>query len=179
MSKFLLLIVNPRINGLTFCLSISPVHYRPRFSLLDSYDSVKEILLEAMGDTASQAARKWWTVVREPDESNNALYQKISTLNHRTLEPLGDNKQDILNFITLSKFLDLLPHACYNFVVSRQGREAAKLAMEFQQSQAKFKTSPLIIILAVTTNTLHTTAGMASPITILVSIHHTLLVVNP
>ena len=111
--------------------------------LLDSYDSVKEILLEAMGDTASQAARKWWTVVREPDESYNTLYQKISTLNHRRLEPLGDNKQDILNFITLSKFLDLLSHACYNFVVSRQpttGREAAKLAMEYQQSQAKFKT---------------------------------------
>ena len=69
--------------------------------LLDSYDSVKEILLEAMGDTASQAARKWWTVVREPDKSYNALYH---TLNHRRLEPLGDNKQDIPNFITLSKF---------------------------------------------------------------------------
>ena len=45
--------------------------------LMDSYDSVKEILLEA---------RKWWMVVREPDESYNALYQKISTLNHRRLD---------------------------------------------------------------------------------------------
>ena len=106
---------------------------------MDDYNLIKQTLLEALSYTSIQDARRWWSTVREPENSYNGLYQRNSTLNQRRLEHLGDSKKDITNFITLSKFLDRLPHQCYNNVVSRQptsGREAARLATEYQQSQA-------------------------------------------
>ena len=72
----------------------------------------------------------------------NSLYQRISVMNTRRLENLSDSKQDILTYITLSRFLDFLPPSCYNFVVARHptsGREAATLATEFFQNQQRYR----------------------------------------
>ena len=112
--------------------------------ILNDYDAVRHILLQAMGDTAEQAARKWWEIQKRPDESFHSFYQRISILNNKRLEHLGDSKKDILNYITLSRFLESLPTFCYNYVVSRKpvtGRDAATLATEFFQSQSKYRQS--------------------------------------
>ena len=101
---------------------------------LDEYDAVKATLLRALGDTTEETARSWWDISKKTDEMWNSLYQCISVMNTRRLENLSDSKQDILTYITLSRFLDFLPPSCYNFVVARHptnGREAATLATEF------------------------------------------------
>ena len=45
--------------------------------ILDDYDAVPLTLLPDMGDTFEGAARKWWTIQKSPEESFNALYQRI------------------------------------------------------------------------------------------------------
>ena len=105
--------------------------------VLDDCDAVR---LHAMGDTSEEAARKWWTIQKSPEEHFNALYKRISILNNRRLEHLTNSEKDILKYITLSRFLDFLPTSCYNYAVSRKpttGREAAILATKFFQTQTK------------------------------------------
>ena len=108
---------------------------------LDDYDAVRSKLLKSLGDTPLQAARKWWSLSKQPDGTFNSFYQCLNSLNIRRLEEVH-TKQDIINLVSLSLFLDSLPHSCFNFVMSRDpktGSDAVGLATEFFQSQSRFR----------------------------------------
>ena len=75
MSKFLLLTVNPRLNGLTFCLSISPVHYRPRFR-----PTSLPIYWIPMTRSRKSSWKQWAILLVKPLESGGRLSESLMSL---------------------------------------------------------------------------------------------------
>ena len=109
--------------------------------MMANFDEVKSKLLKSLGDTPLHAARQWWSISKQPDENHNAFFQRLNNINIRRLEEVN-TKQEIINTISLSKFLHSLSHDCFAFDTSRNpatGSEAAELATEFYQSQSRFR----------------------------------------
>ena len=71
--------------------------------IIDKYDIVKEILLESLGDTPSQAGREWWTFTRRHGETYQDMGQHLQLLNARRLAHVHD-KADIMEVIICLAF---------------------------------------------------------------------------
>ena len=94
---------------------------------------------ETSGDTLLQASRKW-SLSRQPNEYHNSYFQCLNSLSIHRIEEVN-TKQDIINLISPSKFLDSLSPSCYNFVLLRNPKscsEAVALATDFAQSLSWF-----------------------------------------
>ena len=95
-------------------------------------------LLNSIGDTPSNAGRKWWTLARQSGETYNSLYLRVYTTNLHRLEGAND-RQSIIERLAMSRFMSLLPYDCFNYVFSRNqktGRKAADFATEFAQTRS-------------------------------------------
>jgi len=106
--------------------------------VLNDYDTVKNALLNSLGDTPSNAGRRWWTLARQPGETYNSLYLRVYSTNLRRLDGVKE-RQAIIDRLDLSRFMSLLPYDCFNFVFSRNpktGREASDFATEFAQTRS-------------------------------------------
>ena len=116
-------------------------HSEIPMDMMANFNEVKFKLLKSLGDTPLHAARQWWSISKQPDENHNAFFQRPNNINIRRLEEVN-TKQEIINSISLSKFLHSLSHNYFAFVTSRNpatGSEAAELATEFYQSQSRFR----------------------------------------
>ena len=105
---------------------------------LDDYESVKQTLLESLGDTPASADRKWWFLSRQAGEEPGSFYLRVRATGLRKLHGLA-SKEEITEKVILSRFLSLLPAECYSFVVTKQpktGLEAAKMVQEFEETRS-------------------------------------------
>ena len=84
--------------------------------MLDDYDTVKETLLESLGDTPSSADRRWWALNRQSGEDPGAFYLRVRSTRLRRLHGLK-TREEICEKVILSRFLSLLPQDSYNSVV--------------------------------------------------------------
>ena len=102
------------------------------------YDSVKDTLLESLGDTPSSADRKWWSLSRLPGEDAGSFYLRIRAIGIRRLHGLV-TREEILEKVILSRFLSLLPSDSYSSVMSskpKNGLEAARLLREHEETRS-------------------------------------------
>ena len=95
--------------------------------LLHDYNAVKTALLNSLGDTPSNAGRKWWTLACQSGETYNSLYLRVYTTNLRRLEGAYD-RQSIIDRLAMSRFMSLLPYDCFNYVFSRNPKTGRKAA---------------------------------------------------
>ena len=58
--------------------------------LLHDYNAVKTALLNSLGDTPSNAGRRWWTLARQSGETCNSLYLRVYTTNLHRLDSAND-----------------------------------------------------------------------------------------
>ena len=59
--------------------------------LLHDYNAVKTSLLNSLGDTPSNAGRRWWTLAHHPGATYHSLYQRIYITNLYRLDSANDN----------------------------------------------------------------------------------------
>ena len=105
--------------------------------MLDDLDTVKQVMLEALGDTPSSADRRWWTMTRQSGEDPGAFYLRERTTGLRYLQGLM-TREEILERTILSRFMSLLPQDCYSFVAGKNpknGLEAARQVQEFEETR--------------------------------------------
>ena len=105
---------------------------------VDDYDSVKNTLLESLGDTPASADRKWWSLSRLPGEDAGSFYLRIRAIGIRRLHGLL-SREEIVEKMILSRFLSLLPSDSYTSVVSskpKNGLEAARLLQEHEETRS-------------------------------------------
>ena len=105
--------------------------------ILGDYDSVKELMLESLGDTPASADRRWWTMARHSGEDPGAFYLRVRSTGLRRLHGLM-SREEICEKVILSRFLSLLPPDCYSSVVAKQpktGLEASRFVQEFEETR--------------------------------------------
>ena len=85
--------------------------------MVADYGRVKSKLLEVLGDTPEEAARRWWVASKSADESYDAYTTRLLTMNNRRLADIKDVEKLKAN-IVLSRFMYSLPPACATFVSS-------------------------------------------------------------
>ena len=105
---------------------------------LSDYDSVKAVLLEALGDTTVGADRRWWTLARQPGEEPAQFYLRVRATGLRMLSDFT-SRDAVVEQVILSRFLSLLPADGYSSVTSQHpktGLEAARLLQEFEETKA-------------------------------------------
>ena len=106
-------------------------------SSLADYDSVKAILLEALGDTTACADRRWWTLARQPGEEPAQFYLRVRATGLRMLSDFT-SRDAVVEQVILSRFLSLLPSDGYSSVVSKHpknGLEAPRFLQEFEETR--------------------------------------------
>ena len=106
-------------------------------SSLADYDSVKAVLLEALGDTTACADRRWWTLGRQPGEEPAQFYLRVRATGLRMLSDCT-SRDAVVEQVILSRFLSLLPSDGYSSVVSKHpknGLEAARFLQEFEETR--------------------------------------------
>ena len=106
-------------------------------SSLADYDSVKAVLLEALGDTTACADRRWWTLARQPGEEPAQFYLRVRATGLRMLSDCT-SRDAVVEQVILSRFLSLLPSDGYSSVVSKHpknGLEAARFLQEFEETR--------------------------------------------
>ena len=105
---------------------------------LSDYNSVKQTLMESLGDTPSSADRKWWSLTRLPGEDQSAFYLRVRSVGLRRLYGLA-SVHDIVEKVILSRYLSLLPAECYSSVTGKapkDGLEASRLAQEYEETRS-------------------------------------------
>ena len=105
---------------------------------LGDYDTVKSVLLKALGDTPAHADRNWWSLSRLSGETPADFYLRIRNTGLRRLTQLP-TREDVVEHMILSRFLSLLPADSYTAVTSqhpKSGLEAAELLQDFEESRA-------------------------------------------
>ena len=103
---------------------------------LDDYVTVKERMLESLGDTPASADRRWWTLSRRSGEEIGAFYLRVHSTGMRRLYGLK-TREEICEKVILSRFLSTLPPNCYNSVVAKQPKtslQASRFVQEFEES---------------------------------------------
>ena len=105
---------------------------------VDDYEATKLVLLESLGDTPSSADRKWWSLSRHSNEDACAFHLRIRALCIRRLQGLS-SKEEILEFLVLSRFMSFLPpdsYACATTRRPKNGLEAARIVQELEEAKA-------------------------------------------
>ena len=104
---------------------------------MDDYATVKETMLESLGDTPASADRRWWTLSRRSGEEIGAFYLRVRSTGMRRVHGLK-TREELCEKMILSRFLSTLPPDCYNSVVTKQpktGLEASRYVQEFEKSR--------------------------------------------
>ena len=104
--------------------------------MLDDYAAVKEAMLETLGDTPTNADRRWWTLSHRSGEEIGAFYLRVHTTGMRRIHGLKI-REEISKMMILFRFLSSLPPDCYNCVIAKQpktGLEASRYVHEFEES---------------------------------------------
>ena len=107
-------------------------------TLLGDYDSVKSVLLKALGDTPAHADRNWWSLARLSGETPADFYLRIRNTGLRRFCKLP-TREAVVDHVILSRFLSLLPADSYTAVMSQHpktGLEAAELLQDFEETRA-------------------------------------------
>ena len=107
-------------------------------TLLGDYDSVKSVLLKALGDTPAHADRNWWSLARLSGETPADFYLRIRNTGLRRFCELP-SREAVIDHVILSRFLSLLHADSYSAVMSQHpktGLEAAELLQNFEETRA-------------------------------------------
>ena len=107
-------------------------------TLLGNYDSVKSVLLKALGDTPAHADRNWWNLARLSGETPADFYLRIRNTGLRRFCELP-SREAVIEHVILSRFLSLLHADSYSAVMSQRpktGLEAAELLQDFEDTRA-------------------------------------------
>ena len=107
-------------------------------TLLGNYDSVKSVLLKALGDTPAHADRNWWNLARLSGETPADFYLRIRNTGLRRFCELP-SREAVVEHVILSRFLSLLHADSYSAVMSQRpktGLEAAELLQDFEETRA-------------------------------------------
>ena len=104
---------------------------------LDDYDSVRETLLESLGDAPASADRRWWALGRYSGEDPGAFYLRVRSTGLRHLHGLK-TREEVVEKTILSRFLSLLSQECYSSVVEKRpkdGLEASRMVQEYEETR--------------------------------------------
>ena len=105
---------------------------------LHDYNAVKTALLNSLGDTPSNAGRRWWTLARQSGETYNSLYLRVYTTNLRQLDSAND-RQSIIDHLAMSRFMScslMIASIMFFLEIQKTGRKAADFATEFAQTRS-------------------------------------------
>ena len=107
-------------------------------ALMSNYDRVKSEMLTALGDTPSEAGRKWWTITRNSGEDIGAFTVRLRTIGMRMFDDVV-TKEEVVERVVLSRFMYLLSSDCYTQVSGQKPKtcaEASKMVQEFEGTRA-------------------------------------------
>ena len=93
-----------------------------------------------IGQMPDLAASEWWTMTRRQGESASAYCSRIIVINRLSCKTV----EDLLQFDELTKFIDHHHPRCSAYVKGRNlkmAREAAQLAMEYENSVKPYRAS--------------------------------------